>query len=611
MAPHMDDVRDIEHLASTSPTFPSFLIIGAGSRGNSYARALSDSGLGSVTAVAEPNDFKRKQFAKKYIHEQDVEGCQYEFRDWTEFLIYEEERRHHQANNGSGSTRHPKIVDGVFVCVKDEMHAQVVVEIAKLGLHIMCEKPLATTLSDCLRIQRTLKLYPDRVFAIGHVLRYSPHNMLLRDLLLDKCVIGDVLSMEHVEPVGWWHFSHSYVRGQWRKEKTSAPSLLTKSCHDIDFILWLFCSKIRPQDRPHLPNWVSSNGSLKQFRKARKPKEAGTATNCLSCPIKETCMYSASRIYNDRHLAKGITRWPIDIVNPEVETILHNEGPEKARIALLETLGEDYDADSTSVPDIESRQWYGRCVWESDNDVCDDQIVTFQWDDEKDTGSAINPNAKTATFHMIASTLAQCERRGRIYGSHGEISYDSKLITVHDFRTDTTRTYTPEVPKNSHHGGGDDGLTQMYVKAVAAVMAGESSVRDAQQNFLGCTIEDMVRSHAAVFAAEEARRERKVVDWKEWWRDNVEIVDSISGSLTAQTPGHQICLPNVDESLSLPTHNTEAQCLWPTKSSIASGFTRNTKVSTPRPPQFCGKPWIRTSPDHRYDGHSTSRFHSM
>jgi hypothetical protein len=36
--------------------------------------------------------------------------------------------------------------------------------------------------------------------------------MLLRKLLVEEEVVGEVLSIEHVEPVGWWHFSHSYVR---------------------------------------------------------------------------------------------------------------------------------------------------------------------------------------------------------------------------------------------------------------------------------------------------------------------------------------------------------------------------------------------------------------
>jgi len=255
---------------------------------------------------------------------------------------------------------------------------------------------------------------------------------------------------------------------------------------------------------------------LKQFRRSRKPKEAGTATNCLSCPIKHKCMYSAPRIYYDKHLAEGNAKWPVEIVNPEVETILHQEGADKAKEALFSSLAEDYD-ESTPVQDIESRSWFGRCVWESDNDVCDDQFVTFEWDDDPQHGHT----AKTANFHMIAQTLAQCERRGWIYGTKGDIHYDSSHITVHDFENGTTKDFTPEVPKNSHHGGGDDGLTQQFVKAVAAVKSGEMEVSKAQTEFLGVTIEECVRSHAAVFAAEDARREKRVVDWQEWWSNNV------------------------------------------------------------------------------------------
>ena len=376
----------------------------------------------------------------------------------------------------------------------------------------------ATRLNDCLQIQKSIEAGPKSIFAIGHVLRYSPHNMLLRDLVRQQQIIGDILSIEHVEPVGWWHFSHSYVRGNWRKESTSAPSLLTKSCHDIDFILWMLCSPLVASDRTaHLPSTISSVGSLKQFTRSRKPDVAGDATNCTACPIERNCMFSAPRIYFDNHLALGKAKWPVDIVNPEVEALLVSGKPIEAKDALAASLSEDYDTKAT-VEDIESRPWYGRCVWECDNDVADDQFVTLEWDNDE------NGNAKTANFHMIAQTLAQCERRGRIYGTTGEIYYDSNSITVHDFVSGQTQVHNPEVPKNSHHGGGDDGLTQQFAKAVAAVKDGKMDVDAAQAEYLGCTIEEVVRSHATVFAAEEARRTKAVVNWNDWWKSNVESV---------------------------------------------------------------------------------------
>ncbi|KAK5169924.1 uncharacterized protein LTR77_005902 [Saxophila tyrrhenica] len=513
MSPLIEDDRG--HVSDrTSTSKPRLAVIGAGSRGNAYARATVDSGLATIAAVVEPIPFKRRLLGSKFIWGKGESSAGQEFADWKDFIAYELQRRKDEEAGKSV----PPGVDGAFVCVRDELHTEVVTALAPLEIHLMCEKPLATTLKDCLQIQRTLEQYDQKVFAIGHVLRYSPHNLLLRHLVREQNVIGEVLSVEHTEPVGWWHFSHSYVRGSWRKESYTAPSLLTKSCHDIDWLMWMLCSPQAGNNLPpHLPSNVSSRGSLKQFKRSRKPKEAGAATNCLSCPIQDNCMYSAKRIYWERHLAKSNARWPVEIVNPEVETILHTEGKPKAKDALFKSLVEDYDAATTPVEDIEGRSWFGRCVWESDNDVCDDQFVTFEWDDDPQHGRT----AKTANFHMIAQSLAQCERRGWIYGTKGEIHYDSSRITLNDFENDSTRSFTPEVPKNSHHGGGDDGLTQQFVKAVAAVKNGKMNVSKAQTEFLGVTIEECVRSHAAVFAAEEARLQKRVVEWGEWWEKNV------------------------------------------------------------------------------------------
>lgn len=513
---------------------PRFIVIGAGSRGNAYARAVKTTTPGVIHAVAEPHEFKRREFGRNYIWDADgspIEGQ--EFSDWREWVQWETERRKKAGSAPEQAT--PLGVDGVFICTLDETHVEIIKAIAPLQLHILCEKPLALSLDDCLTVYRTLQpphpqstnqepQSPATIFSIGHVLRYSPHNTLLRKLLLNDRVIGDIVSLEHTEPVGWWHFSHSYVRGNWRRATANGDgSLLTKSCHDIDFILWLLCSptSLDGTQQPHFPRSISSAGSLTQFRRARKPVAAGDATNCLSCPAERECTYSAVRIYKDRHLAKGHRTWPVDIVCPDIEDVYRAEGAAAAEEHLLSRLREDYDVRVKSDADVAARPWYGRCVYEADNNVCDDQVVTLAWDDED-----VEPKrlAKTATFHMIAPTEKQCERRGRVYGTTGEIEYDSNAISIYDFASAKTTTIDvprPPPERAESHGGGDYGLAGQYVNAVNAVMNKGLDIETAQARFIGCTLEEAVQSHAVVFAAEEARREERVVKWREWWEEKL------------------------------------------------------------------------------------------
>jgi hypothetical protein len=58
--------------------------------------------------------------------------------------------------------------------------------------------------------------------------------------------------------------------------------------------------------------------------------------------------------------------------------------------------------------------------------------------------------------------------------------------------------------------------------AVNAVDSGAMSAPDAQREYLGCDLGEAFRSHAMVFAAEDARTKRQVVDWKEWWSEMVQ-----------------------------------------------------------------------------------------
>lgn len=250
------------------------------------------------------------------------------------------------------------------------------------------------------------------------------------------------------------------------------------------------------------------------------------------------------------HLARNLREWPVSIVCPDIEDVFRQptNTPTATKEAaaeqkLMQALSEDYDKSLTPDSQIAARPWYGRCVYEADNNVCDDQIVTLTWDDHEEVPAVqqeqeqeheqgernlLPPKrlAKTATFHMIAPTEKQCQRRGIIYGTTGELTYDSRTISVYNFEDASTTTIpVPRRPpqEEKSHGGGDYGLARAFVAAVLAVEKGELSVDDAQARFVGCTLEEAVRSHAVVFAAEEARREEKVVRWLDWWDQKIRL----------------------------------------------------------------------------------------
>ncbi|RDW86533.1 Gfo/Idh/MocA family protein [Aspergillus mulundensis] len=538
----------------------TFLIIGAGSRGSAYARAITTSTPARIGAVAEPDPFKRRVLGERYIWGESSPESSQEFDGWESWISYETERRRRKQAGEEVEGG----VDGVLICSLDETHIAVLKAIAKadlLDLHVLCEKPLALSLDDCLSVYAAYthtnsegaskgRGKPRSIFSIGHVLRYSPHNTFLRRLVREEKVIGDIVSVEHTEPVGHWHFAHSYVRGNWRRETENGDgSLLTKSCHDVDFLMWLVEGALTSptsdgdEEKKLRLRTVSSTGYLTQFTPSQKPPAAGSATNCASCPMERDCTYSAIRIYRDNQLRKGETRWPVNIVCADIEDYLppgygkynadgtHKETSGEGDISaaeshLLSTLKQDYD-ENTPDEVIKKRPWYGRCVWESDNDVMDDQFVTLAWDvlppappsQSKPKKNARGPGI-TATLHMIAPTQAQCIRRGRIYGTAGEITYTSSTITIYTFADNQTRVI--EIPKQppeeeEAHGGGDYGLARGFVGAVEKVVNEGWDVGRAQRAFVGCTLEDVIKSHGVVFAAEESRREEGVVRWGEWW----------------------------------------------------------------------------------------------
>ena len=132
-------------------------------------------------------------------------------------------------------------------------HREQAVAALEAGKHVFCEKPLATTIEDCLAIKRARDAAGTQ-FAIGFTLRFSPLYRKVK-ALLEEGQIGEIVSMEFNETLGFDH--GGFIHSDWRRfEKNSGPHLLEKCCHDVDLVQWFIGS---------LPRRVASFGGLNFF----------------------------------------------------------------------------------------------------------------------------------------------------------------------------------------------------------------------------------------------------------------------------------------------------------------------------------------------------------
>lgn len=267
--------------------------------------------------------------------------------------------------------------------------------------------------------------------------------------------IGEIISLQHMEPIEHTHMAHSYVRGNWHSSEKTTPILLAKSCHDLDIIKWLLGKESRQ---------IQAFGGLRWFKKENAPK--GSKARCTDgCAVESSCPYSALKLY----YRKRERTYVFDL-------------PEKKKLqgeAILEYLR------TTD---------YGRCVYRMENDQCDHYTSNILFED-----------GVTASFSMDAFTPFG-GRRTRVMGSMGYIEGDMDKMVIHDFRTDKIKKYETTVEeienyKNEGHGGGDWRLVADWVQAIA----------QKDKTLLSSTIEASIESHIMCFKAEESRKEMKVV----------------------------------------------------------------------------------------------------
>ena len=345
----------------------------------------------------------------------------------------------------------PQLADAAVIATQDRQHVVHAEAALKGGYHLLLEKPVAVDIEGCLKVLRLARRYQRHV-VVCHVLRYTPFYNAIKRIIEDGR-IGEVVTIQAMEQVGYWHQAHSYVRGNWRRADESSPMILAKCCHDMDIYTWLLGKKCKA---------ISSVGDTHLFKKECAPE--GATPYCLGgCKAKENCKFDAEKIY---------------ITNPA--TGIRNGNTWMAGVAcgVNPTEERTYEA-------LKNGQ-YGRCVYMCDNNVVDHQT------------NLLFEDGTTMSFTMCAFT-EKCYRYFKAMGTNGEIEADmlSNKIHVRVFG-EPEEIIDVKLLANDlkGHGGGDSGIVNDFLDML---------INETEATERTTTLEHSLESHFMALAAEESR----------------------------------------------------------------------------------------------------------
>lgn len=417
-------------------------IVGLGNRGNDiYAHyQLVAPNEVEIVAVADPIEGRRKQAQELY--------------GLTANQCYQ---------TAEELLDQPKLADVLVVATQDKQHVAQAVKGVEKGYHIICEKPISPSIGECLVLQKSAHRYKRKI-AVGHVLRYTPFYSKVKEIIKSGR-IGDVVTIQAIESVTFWHQSHSFVRGNWRNSKETSPMILAKCCHDMDIFTWLLEKKCEK---------ITSYGDLYLFKEAMAPE--GATHRCMDgCKVKESCPYDAEKIYitNDRtgirqviaQNKKGDDAWPVCVLSP-------NELTEEAIYQEIK-----------DGP-------YGRCVYYCDNNVVDHQVVNMEFE-----------NHITVNFTMTAFT-AKPGRSIKVCGTKGDIIGElaDNVVRVTEFGKNE-EVFNVAEGDMSGHAGGDNRFIHDFLYSI---------LQEDDEEQLKTGIDVSIQSHIMAIAAEYSRQNQGV-----------------------------------------------------------------------------------------------------
>src|SRR5690625_3207362 len=167
-------------------------------------QALSDKV--EITAIQDLKITKAKEVAKKF-------NIPYVFSNYEELFA---------------------AVDAVTICTPNKFHAEISIAALEAGVHVLCEKPMAMTVTECETMLAASKK-SGKLLSVAYHYRYTEAAKVAK-AAVKSGEVGDprvtrVQALRRRKVPGWGVFTNKELQG--------GGSLIDYGCHLIDLSLWL------------------------------------------------------------------------------------------------------------------------------------------------------------------------------------------------------------------------------------------------------------------------------------------------------------------------------------------------------------------------------------
>lgn len=207
-------------------------------------------------------------------------------------------------------------LESVIITTPTGTHAEIAIEAMNKGLHVLVEKPMASSVEDCQRMIDSSK-ENDVILMISQTLRYNPTIVRIKQMVID-IDIEKILMEQHLEPPNReWLFN---------KKLAGGGVLLNTGVHIFDTIRFITNEEIIPIDCT--------------IKKIRNPNLEDLAFGTFSLSDGGEGSFSTSRYHTSRRREISINKDNIladamreMILKPEMKTV---KGEKRTIIPLLE-----------------------------------------------------------------------------------------------------------------------------------------------------------------------------------------------------------------------------------------------------------------------------------